>query len=178
MSEERFDLSYKGLIAPGADPEHTRQRLSAVFKLSDQGAERLFTGRPVIVKRDVDADTAARFEKIFAQTGAVLTITPVEGAGLPDSDHLEGAADSEPAQVRSIDTAHLTLAPPGGDLEEPPVGGGPDLDLSYLSLISGDDWTLADCEPPATPIPEPDISYLSLEPAAPRPERATDAQLD
>jgi hypothetical protein len=179
MSDERFDLSYKGLIAPGADPADTRRRLCAVFKLTDQGAERLFTGRPVIVKRDVDADTAARFERVFAQAGATLTITPVAGPGLPKSEHpAANTQAAEPVQVWTIGAAQLALVPPGGDLEEPPAGGGRDLDLSYLSLVTGADWTLEDCEPPATPIPEPDISYLSLEPAAPRVERPTDLQLD
>jgi hypothetical protein len=177
MSDERFDLSYLGLIAPGADPEQVRQRLRAVFKLTDKGTERLFTGRPVIVKRDVDFATAARFETIFAHAGATLTITPVDGPSGPDSDDATDAA-GPPARVRTIDTGHLSLAPQGGHLEEPPVGGGPDLDISYLSLVSGDQWTLADCAPPPTPTPEPDISYLSLAPVEPRADGQTDSQLN
>jgi hypothetical protein len=58
MAEERFDLSYRGDLVPGADPARVRERLTAIFKLSDAGAQRLFTGRPVIVKRDADAETA------------------------------------------------------------------------------------------------------------------------
>ena len=110
MSDERFDLSYLGLIAPGADPEQVRQRLRAVFKLTDKGTERLFTGRPVIVKRDVDFATATRFETIFAHAGATLTITPVEGPNGPDSVDAIAATDA-PARVRTIDTGHLSLAP-------------------------------------------------------------------
>jgi len=174
MSDERFDLSYLGLIAPGADPEQVRQRLRAVFKLTDKGTERLFTGRPVIVKRGVDFATATRFETIFAHAGATLTITRVEGLSGPDS---VDAMDAPP-RVRTIDTGHLSLAPQGGHLEEPPIGGGPDLDISYLSLVPGDQWTLADCAPPPTPTPEPDISYLSLAPVEPRAEGNTNPQLD
>jgi hypothetical protein len=58
----------------------------------------------------------------------------------------------------------LALAPPGGALEEPPPSVSLDLDISYLSLVPGDDWTLEDCEPPPTPIPLPDLSYLTLVP--------------
>ncbi len=177
MSDERFDLSYLGLIAPGADPEQVRQRLRAVFKLTDKGTERLFTGRPVIVKRAVDFATATRFEKVFAHAGATLTITRVEGPSGPDSDDAMTAADA-PARVRTIDTGHLSLAPQGGHLEEPPVGGGPDFDISYLSLVPGDQWTLADCAPPPTPTPEPDISYLSLAPVEPQAEGNTNPQSD
>jgi hypothetical protein len=179
MADERFDLSYKGLIAPGADPDHARKRLTAIFKLTDKGVERLFTGKPVIVKRDVDAATAAQFEKVFAHAGAILTVTPVEGTGLSESQEPAGGPDSvEPPQTHGIDTSHLSLAPQGGVLEEPPAIGIPDLDLRYLSLVPGDNWTLEDCEPPPTPIPEPDLSYLSLEPTAPAAARETDPRLD
>jgi len=176
MSDERFDLSYLGLIAPGADPEQVRRRLRAVFKLTDKGTERLFTGRPVIVKRAVDFATATRFEKIFARAGATLTIARVEARSEPDSE--DATTADATARVRTIDTEQLSLAPQSGRLEEPPIGGGPDLDISYLSLVPGDQWTLADCAPPPTPTPEPDISYLSLAPVEPRVEGNTDPQLD
>lgn len=179
MSDQRFDLTYKGLVAPGADPEETRQRLTGVFKLTDKGAERLFTGRPVVVKRDVDETTAARFKKIFAHAGAVLTITPVAGTGdADDGDTVDAADDVPSSQTRGPDSPPLSLAPQWGDLEPPLTAEPPVLDLSYLSLVPGYDWTLADCEPPATPIPELDTSALHLVPLAPRQEHATDPRLD
>jgi hypothetical protein len=164
MADERFDLSYKGLIAPGADSDRARERLSAIFKLTAKGAERLFTGKPVIVKRNVDATTAAQFEKVFAHAGAVLTVTPVEGTGLPEA--AVEPDSTEPPKPQGIDTSHLSLAPAPDPvyLEEPSTFVFPDLDLSHLSLVPGDDWTLEDCEPPSTPIPELDTSYLILEP--------------
>lgn len=179
MADERFDLVYKGLIAPGADPERTRRRLTAIFKLTDKGVERLFTGKPVIVKRDVDAATAAQFEKVFAHAGAILTVIPIEAAGLSESVESQVASESvEPPQIGAIDTSRLALAPQGGDLEEPPATALPDLDLSYLSLVPGTGWTLEDCQPPPTPIPELDLSHLSLEPPAPAADRETDPRLD
>jgi hypothetical protein len=176
-SEKRFDLSYRGLLAPDADPEHTRRRLSEIFKLTDKGAERLFTGRSVIVKRDVDAATAARFEKVFAQAGAILTITPVEGAEA--AQDAEAVTDSGTrTRDQATDTAPLSLAPQGGPLEQPPAEATPVFDLSYLALVPGDDWTFVDCEPLPTPIPQLDISYLSLVPSEPRLEDTADARLD
>ncbi len=179
MADERFDLSYKGLIAPGADAEHARQRLTAIFKLTDKGGERLFTGKPVIVKRNVDAATAAKLEKVFAQAGAILTVTPVEGSEAPVDNLAESETSTLAApQVATIDTSHLSLAPLFGFLEDEPEASVPALDLGYLSLVPGDDWTLEDCEPPPTPVPEPDLSYLSLEPTPEGSDRETDPRLD
>jgi hypothetical protein len=160
MSEQRYDLSYRGLLCTGADPEEVRRRLSAIFKLNDAGLARLFTGKPVIVKRDVDADTAAQFERLFTQAGAELTVVALETT---EPEPVAAEADDGP-QGLSIDTSMLALAPPGGVLEEPPPAVSAELDISYLSLVTGDDWTLADCEPPPTPIPLPDLSYLTLVP--------------
>ena len=176
MSDQRFDLTYKGLVAPGADPETARQRLTGVFKLSDKGAERLFTGRPVVVKRDVDAATAGRFKKIFAHAGAVLTITPVADSGSAAGQDLAAAPPPQAEAPRA--DAPLSLAPQWGDLESPPAVAPPMLDLSYLSLVPGDNWTLEDCQAPPTPIPELDTSALELEPLQPRTEHTTDPLLD
>jgi hypothetical protein len=181
MADERFDLSYRGLIAPGADPEHTRQRLTAIFKLSDAGADRLFTGKPVVVKRDVDPATAAQFEKVFAQAGAVLTVTPsgmAEARGHPTHDRAAAVADPSEAGPLSVsDGSQLALAPMTGFLETPLEVPFPELDLSYLTLVPGYDWTLEDCAPPPTPIPQLDMGYLSLEPL-PQAEPGTDSRLD
>jgi hypothetical protein len=162
MAEQRYDLSYRGLLSPGADPDEARRRLGAIFKLKEAGLDRLFTGKPVIVKRDVDAPTAAQFERIFAQAGAELTVVPING-GDAEPEPAAPEEDESP-QGLSIDTSMLSLAPPGGVLEEPPPAVSLELDISYLSLVPGDDWTLADCEPPPTPIPLPDLSYLTLVP--------------
>jgi hypothetical protein len=161
MADERFDLSYRGLIARGADPEDARRRLTAIFKLTDQGVERLFTGKPVIVKRNVDKAAAAQFEKIFSSAGAVLTVTPAEG------QEAAGSRSGEAQPAGHGAAPPLSLAPQGGALEEPPSSVSAEVDISYLSLVPGDDWTLEDCEPPPTPIPEPDLSYLTLAPAEP-----------
>lgn len=163
MAEQRYDLSYRGLLSPGADPEETRRRLGAIFKLNEAGLDRLFTGKPVIVKRDVDAQTAAQFERLFGQAGAQLTVLALDAAAPPE---VVVSGEEEPPQGLTIDTSLLSLAPPGGVLEEPPPAVSPELDISYLSLVPGDDWTLADCEPPPTPIPLPDLTYLTLVPLA------------
>ena len=41
MAERRYDLCYRGLLRPGADPDDTRRRLGATFKLKEAGLDRL-----------------------------------------------------------------------------------------------------------------------------------------
>jgi hypothetical protein len=173
MAEERFDLSYRGDLVTGADPARVRERLTALFRLSEAGAERLFTGRPVIVKRNADVATTAGFNEVFEHAGALLTVTPL-GEAEP-SGTSGNATDANPASHpnpqpqpesssdRGTDNPPLSLATTQDDFLEPSrTVNIAAFDTGELSLVSGQDWSLMDCEPPPTPIPIPDISYLSL----------------
>ena len=145
MTEDRYDLSFDGTLSPEADPDEVRRRLMAIFKLSESGAQRLFTGRAMIVKRNVDAATAAQFQQVFATAGAVLRLSRVEsadGRDQPGADQPSGDDVRAPVSGRAIDTSGLSLAPPGGRLEEPPEYVIPVLDLSHLSLVPGEPLSL------------------------------------
>lgn len=147
MSEARFDILFDGTLKPDADPHLVRERLGAAFKLDAAGIERLFTGKPVAVKRDADLTTAARYKRVFEEAGAIVTL-------------------------RAIETAAANLTAEGGFefLEEPPRVKMPDLDLSHLSLVGGSDWSLADCEQKPEGVRIPDISHLSLDEIEPTPD--------
>lgn len=171
MADVHFDLSFDGTLAPDADPIAVRRQLGALFKLDEPGIARLFTGKPVLLRRAVDVATAAKFERVFTQAGAVLTITPSEPSGDPDAtsgrgDSAPNGSSMESARVASAndasETSGLTLAPQGGFIETPGTVKMPDLDTSYLSLVSSPDWSLEDCEQTVTPAPAADISHLSL----------------
>jgi hypothetical protein len=151
MAESRFDIQFAGELVQGADPLLVRERLRDLFKLSPDALERLFSSQAVIIKRDLDAVTAARYRDAFRDAGAILRLTQTPAAG-------------------------LTLAPPGADLEEAaPAAARREIDTSYLSLVAGEGWTLEDCAPPHAPTPIPDISYLTLAPAEPIGFRAPNA---
>lgn len=185
MSDQRFDLSFSGVMLAGADPALARRRLAEAFKLSEPDGARLFSGRPMVIKRQVDAATAARVEQVFTRVGAVLTITPVADpdatgsqAAAPPTLPASPAGTVMPPKGLGRDASGFSLAPVGEILDHTPAPRPPALDLSRLSLVPGQDWTLTDCTLPPAPIPEPDISKLSLEPLPPRVEYPHDPELD
>jgi hypothetical protein len=145
--------------------------LSAIFRLSAAGAERLFTGRPVIVKRDADETTRARYEEVFSQAGAVLVVVPrtaTNKASEPSPDPGRGRPPVD-SGVRPAGPA-LAVATDGGFIETPRTVNIDAFDTGGLSLVTGDDWSLADCEPLPTAIAIPEIGHLRLEELAPSPE--------
>ena len=162
MAGERFDIIFCGELMTGTDPEVARGRLKQRFGLTDQALERLFQGRPVSIKRGVDAATATNYRTLFQEAGALVRIDPVQDVPevpIADRQSRPPAADREPAAPEqgalgfSTDTGYLEVLP-----EQTP----PDLDLSALSLVTDEDWSLEDCAPPPSSLPLPDISHLSI----------------
>ena len=168
MAEPRFDLGFSGRLAPEADAAAARRHLMTVFKLDEAGVAQLFTGRAVIVRRDVDAGQAEQYRQVFAQAGAILDLIPIAApppadpdppAAPPPADPDPPAAPPPPA-VAAAESA-LALGPPTDQLE-PPVQAAPLPDTGGLDLVAGNGWSLADCAPAVAPIPIPDLSHLTL----------------
>lgn len=175
MSETKFDIRFSGQLIPGTDPVTAREQLQALFKLSDAAATRLFSGTPVTVKRDIDGETVARYRERFRVAGALIEAIPSGTNGnlsTGSADHAKhtAAAPPQPActDPDEPDTVGLSLAPPGGWLQEQRGVSPPEVDISHLSLVPGDDWTLEDCSPAPRPARIPDISHLRLEPLTSR----------
>lgn len=173
MSDSRFDLCFDGTLLPDADPDLVRQRLAAAFKLDTQGIEQLFCGNRVFIRRAVDVATAAKLDRVFRQAGALLQIIPLDAAERPPGD--AGAApERRPEHQVEPDppaaASGLSLAPAGGFLETPAAVKMPEFDTSHLSVVSGADWTLADCEPSQAPTRVADTSHLTLVEMDPSPD--------
>lgn len=175
MSGARFDISFDATLKPDADPEQTRARLADIFKLDAQGVARLFSGESIVVKRNIDAATAARYKRVFDEAGAVLNLVLLETT--QDSEGTQttvqqtsGAASESAESTTTEDTSTLHLAPMGGFLQAPVEVKMLELDLSHLSLVPGPDWTLADCQPHPPEIDPPDTSHLRLVDQETRPD--------
>lgn len=178
MAEPRYDLSFSGALVAETDPAWARARLRELFRLDEAGCERLFSGTPVTVKRDVDAQTAAQYQEVFRNAGAVLDLLPCPGDDAPTAPPPPPAqapapgSDAGPTEgaeaLASIPAESLALSAQEGFLEAEPEVKIPPIDIGHLQLVDGSDWSLEDCDSPPPPIPDPDISRLSLEQIEPR----------
>ena len=73
----RLRLVFSGKTLPGHDPQAVRQAVAAALKLSHKNTERLFSGKHIVLKQQVDAAYAARQITRFAKMGAVLRTEPM-----------------------------------------------------------------------------------------------------
>jgi hypothetical protein len=178
--DEKYRLTFRGEVLDGQHRAVVKRRLSELLKLEDAQIDKLFAGNPVVLKRDVDRSTAARYQGLFKKAGARLRVTAQTAtppAGTPEKaaaatepaaspDYSLAAVGSELSDVRDespppAPEAEFELAEVGVDLltervETPVVDLGP-LDFEVAEVG-------ADIGPQAQPSDAcaPDVSHLKL----------------
>lgn len=81
----RFRLVFTGECHPGHDPQTVRAAVVAALKLDEKRAARLFSGRRVVVRRNVDLSSAHRYIVRLSALGAVVHAEPPLSSLLPPS---------------------------------------------------------------------------------------------
>jgi hypothetical protein len=173
MPEERFDISFSGQLIDGQDPAQAREQVRALFNASDAQLQRLFSGKPVVVKKGVDLESASRYRAAFRKAGALIDIRPSPLQKLttaapthldalpPNTGSLEEFAPRiEAAPLPNIDAIQLDM--PGVRLDTTPLPPAAIIDTSEFAVVAGQDWSLADCQAELLPLPERDIAHLTL----------------
>ncbi len=182
-----FDIYFLGQLMDGASPDAARSAIGQMFRLEGADLERLFSGKPVRIKKGVDADTAGRYRAAFRKAGALIEVVP-EGspqpAPLPATPERTASTeqtaesslqllpprtgsleDCAPAvQPREIpDISWMALDLPGVTLDETTPTPPAAIDTADLSMSSPGGYSLEDCVAGQPAPPAPDTSHLSIQ---------------
>jgi uncharacterized membrane protein YhaH (DUF805 family) len=77
----KVQIVYSAEILDGFDPAAVRRDFGTMFKLGEDQLDALFSGTPVIVKRDLDVAAASSYVEHLARIGARARIRTVADAG-------------------------------------------------------------------------------------------------
>lgn len=104
MPADRFDIYFNGELLPDHPPDEVRAALARLFRADEAKLDRLFSGVPVRIKRDVDADTATRYRAKLRAVGALIDIKPRRTSPNAAANHAPSrpAAPSPPAPEESV----------------------------------------------------------------------------
>jgi hypothetical protein len=171
MSVDLYNVVFTGELIPGTSPEIARRGLRKLFKLDSERLNNLFSGQRIVVKHGANLDTAAQFQDAFRAAGARVTIEPVEASSALDASIVSAAIETTADALSDSASETLALAPLGdsmSDALEQIDEQEPDRypDTSAFSLITSNDWSFEDCQPPPPIPPALDIGHLRLEPMA------------
>lgn len=159
MDAPLYDVYLTGKLTDGTAPDAAAQRLAALFKSTPEIMGGMLTGKPHLLKRGVDKNTALKYREALLKAGIEVAFRSQAGSR-PSS-----AVSTAPAAPQSAGATHesdaLTLAPAGSELLQPGERQAPAavaIDTSQLQLAPpGPLSSGARAE-----IAAPDTSHLSL----------------
>jgi uncharacterized membrane protein YhaH (DUF805 family) len=99
MSENRFKIVFDGTLLPGVDLANAKLNLAALYKCDVAAVERLFSGKPVALKRDLSQADAQAYLQALKNTGIDARIESEPSIELNLSevhDHAPAANVAEP----------------------------------------------------------------------------------
>jgi len=70
MSQDKYRVIFKGEIQEGASPDDVKTKLAKILKLSDEKAAKLFSGKPIVIKKNVSQETCNKIKTALNKAGA------------------------------------------------------------------------------------------------------------
>ncbi len=74
MSDELFEVAFSGQIAEGADIEQVKIKVAAIFKADAGKLAQLFSGKRVVIKKNIDQAMANKYKAALHNAGAVCEV--------------------------------------------------------------------------------------------------------
>jgi hypothetical protein len=182
MSDQLYEVAFSGQISEGADLDEVKAKVGKMFNADDAMLAQLFSGKRVVIKKNIDQATAAKYQSALNRAGARCEINPPLATAAPVAP---AAVEKPAASAVQIETGDYgEVAPPpatdplgitASDIEDleasvAPVGSellqqrsnvaAPEFDLSEFDLapVGSELNTRAKNPDP----PPPDTSGISM----------------
>ncbi|RLA40870.1 MAG: hypothetical protein DRQ64_03645 [Gammaproteobacteria bacterium] len=164
VSNQKFDVFFRGDIAPGQAIGEVKERLAGLFKLEAAQVEQLFSGRPTAIRRNLDEAGAKKYEQALLKIGALAELRPVAVEGAPAPQAATATPVESPAAP--VETS-ISLAPVGSDVLRPDERSNVEaveVDVSALALEPGGGELLHEDEKKSVEATQVDTSHLEVLP--------------
>jgi len=172
-SSDTYEIVFRGDIVQGETIDVVKQRLMELFNIDAGRAEQLFSGRPVVLKKNLDLLKADQYRMRLENAGAVVQVR--EAAGAEPAAPTEPASEPTPvASEAATDTAteaessdgNMSLSPVGAEVlaaDERRDFTPADIDVDHISVAETGEDVLADDEKKPFIEKQLDLSHLTIE---------------
>ena len=97
MSDQLFEVAFSGQISEGADLEEVKSRVGKMFNADDAKLAQLFSGKRIVIKKNIDQATAAKYKTALNRAGAECEISSPGGEAAAAQPAVATPAPAEPA---------------------------------------------------------------------------------
>lgn len=102
MTENKYRVVMTGQLAGGKSENDVKARMAALFKTSTDKISALLNRPGVVIKKDIDLDTAKKYAGAILATGAICRIDPPETAAAPAPVAPAAAPAKTPVSVATV----------------------------------------------------------------------------
>lgn len=191
MSDQLFEVAFSGEISAGANPDEVKARVGKMFNADDAKLAQLFSGKRVIIKKNIDQATAAKYKTALNRAGAECEVKPMgdkpaaapatpaqpakpapqpAGAAVPAVEYeskydgeVEPPPQTDPLGITGdqIEDLEATIAPVGSELQDE-YREPEEPEIDLSGLDVAPVGTDLYTAPKKTPPPPPDVTGITL----------------
>lgn len=104
MADQQYQVVFRGEIAPDTRMEEVKANLAKLFKTDDARIERLFSGKAVVLKKNLQQEDGERYRILIEKAGALCEVVPLPLKSPPppppvDNELSEKRNDSKKAGI-------------------------------------------------------------------------------
>lgn len=182
MDNVLYDIYFRGGVMPGENLDNVKTNLGKLFKANSAQIDAMFSGRAIVIKKDLNKEAALKYQSAIEKAGARVILrekttgtssptqtqaaTPPQEEGswnlAPTGSDLLRESERNPFEPAEIDTSAIKLASvfdqPQTDTRPPP----PPPNTDHISVAEVGSDILAE-KPPEAPKPDIDLSGLEIE---------------
>ena len=173
MSDELFEVAFSGQIDEGADLEKVKAKVGAMFKADATKLAHLFSGKRMVIKKNIDQATANKYKSALNNAGAVCEVKSLSEAPVAQVAEVKPeqvSPETEKAEVRTETSAESRPATSvvSGDIPAAPqtdplgIGAG---DISELTAAIAPVGSNMQDEIKEVAEPSLDLTGLDIAPA-------------
>jgi len=135
MSDQLFEVAFSGQVSDGANPDEVKARVGKIFNADDAKLAQLFSGKRIVIKKNIDQATASKYQTALNRAGAECEIVQMGGgdAAVPATAPA-AAAEATPAAAAEATPAAAAEATPAA---EPAAASAP-VSQEYESSYDGE----------------------------------------
>jgi len=173
MSDKSYQIVVTGELVDGAYLPEVKVKLAALFKMSAEKLDPLFSGKRVVIKKGLGAEAAEKYVAAVraaglicdaeeSVAGATQTAGPASVPGVSLAPVGATLIDPPPMVTSEIDVSAYSVASVGEVLVEPPEISEADIDISALSVDPVGEDLVEHAPPPAPAIDTGDLSVAPV----------------
>ena len=99
MNESLYEVAFSGQIQEGAELDAVKARIAKMFKANEATIEKLFSGKRIVIKKNLSAEAADKYSMAFTKAGAICDLALMPADTAPAAPAADRAAAKAPSSA-------------------------------------------------------------------------------